>query len=171
MSHHRTQFVRGFRGWYAMSCMPAVWCAGAMGQTDTESGGGELVLPDYTSLLIRTLVTLGVMVVVLLLAAKYLPGWLRRLGPADRDGLIGVVESRRLEPGRTLHVVKVGERMFLIGSTAQGLSTLADVTPGADAGGRAPEGASFGTRLGRAVAPVQGPRTAERSAPATTDAA
>lgn len=133
--------------------------------------GSEFSLPDYSAALVRTLVTLGVMVVVLLLVARFLPRWLRRFAPPEQGKGISVIESRRLTPGGTLHIVRANDRTLLIGSTAHGMCTLADLgdarAPTAAGlvprqefsellGRRAPGGADAGPKAGP-VSPILRP--------------
>jgi flagellar biogenesis protein FliO len=69
-------------------------------------------------------------VVGLLLAALYfVAGVLRRMQFFARTGRrVALVESMALSPHAALYIVRAGPRYFLIGSTAGGLSTLAELT-------------------------------------------
>ena len=93
-----------------------------------ESGSGLLEeLPDYTGLLLETVIVLGVMLGLLIIAARLLKRWQDpRLGPDT--GPIEVVASRTLEPRRRLYLVRVGEEYCLIGSSEHGLHALSSMT-------------------------------------------
>ncbi len=57
------------------------------------------------------------------LSKKFMP----KLRPSDgRD--INIRETIHLGPSKTVHLIEVGEKTFLIGSTSDNISMLADVT-------------------------------------------
>jgi flagellar biogenesis protein FliO len=87
-------------------------------------------VPNYGRMLTQMLVALGAIVVVLLVAAKLLPKVLGKrfaasTGAAGNAKLIEIVETRRLDPRTSIHLVKVAEQYFLIGSTGDRVQTLA----------------------------------------------
>lgn len=82
----------------------------------------------YGEALLRMVVALVVLVGVLLVAARVLPRWLSRT-PAAGSGHIRIIESTRLEPRRSLHLVEVGSSRVLIGSSEHGLTVLDRVGP------------------------------------------
>ena len=51
----------------------------------------------------------------------------RGLGVARRGPAITVLQSAHLGPGRTLHLVGVGDKTLLIGATSQQVALLADL--------------------------------------------
>lgn len=88
-----------------------------------------LDLPDYGAALTRMVVTLVLMVAGLLVLARYLPRWIAGTRPA-RSGSesLDVLSSRRLEPGRSLHIITARGRTLLVGSGPQGLTLIADLS-------------------------------------------
>jgi flagellar protein FliO/FliZ len=79
-------------------------------------------------LILRTIVSLAI-VVGLGAGAAYL---LRRMGPRlhqIQGKQIRVVETTGLGPKKALHIVEVGRQRFLIGSTPEQVTLLAQVTP------------------------------------------
>ncbi len=55
--------------------------------------------------------------------------WISRLvRKAGRSKEVALVETSYLGPGRTIHLVEVGTRRFLLASTSQSISMLAEVT-------------------------------------------
>ncbi len=106
------------------SCM-VLWCIPVFAQEGavTSAGHGSLYY------LLRALVSLGV--VVALIYAIYFG--LRRLSytglPRGRTGL-RVLESLHLGGGRWVYVVEVADRILVVGSGADGLRTLAELSLG-----------------------------------------
>lgn len=83
---------------------------------------------DTLRLVIGVVLKLG-LVIFLIYASLYL---LRRwrgplLGAPLRQ--ISVLETTRLSPRQAMHLVKVGDRVFLVGAADQGLSMLAELEP------------------------------------------
>lgn len=72
--------------------------------------------PTMAATAFKMLLVLGGMVVTLALASR----GLRRLGAGrsvgDGSGLLEIVETRRLDVRRSVHLVRVGEQFFLIGA-------------------------------------------------------
>jgi flagellar biosynthetic protein FliO len=88
------------------------------------AGSGEIGAAD---LAIRLLINLGIV-----LGLAYLSLWAYRrvtggVG-AVRQRALQVLESQRLSPRQAVHLIRVGERVLLVGATDGGLSTLADVS-------------------------------------------
>ena len=82
-------------------------------------------LPSYGDALRRMLVSLAGIVAVLLVLAKVLPRFLGRTPFTPRSRLVQVMETYRLEPRKTLYLVKIADQYLLIGATADRLETLA----------------------------------------------
>ena len=80
---------------------------------------------NYTALLISSLVVLVLLGAVVWALTRWKGG--ARLGQ-DSTGTMKVRARLTLEPRRTLYVVTVGEKTLLIGTSEQGISTLADVS-------------------------------------------
>ena len=83
-------------------------------------------LPSYGEALIRMVVILISMLIVLILAAKFLPRWLNKPLTTGKAGAIKVLDSLQLEPRKRLYLVQVGEQVFLVGTSEQGVQLLAD---------------------------------------------
>ncbi|HYE16866.1 MAG TPA: flagellar biosynthetic protein FliO [Tepidisphaeraceae bacterium] len=107
--------------------------AGAHSTRPGRGPGGPLDdLPTYGAAIRKALYVLAGIVAALLLAAKLLPRLMKspamraRGGGAGAGGarLLTVVESQRIEPQKTLYLVKVGDQFFLVGSTSTGLEAL-----------------------------------------------
>jgi flagellar biogenesis protein FliO len=47
---------------------------------------------------------------------------------------INIRETIHLGPNKTVHLIEVGEKTFMVGSTSESISMLADVTETLDAG-------------------------------------
>ena len=80
-----------------------------------------------------TLVILGGIVVGIALVGR----WLKRAAPQRFGGTssqaIDLLGSRAVTPQAAIHVVRVGERLLILGSGGDGLRTLAEVTDPAEA--------------------------------------
>lgn len=85
---------------------------------------------DTTSTLLKMLAYVAVILVIgaaaIWITKRVLPR-LTAAGGRGRD--LAVVETTHLGPRKTLHVVEVGSRRFLLGSTRERISMLAEVTP------------------------------------------
>lgn len=80
---------------------------------------------NYTALLISSLVVLVLLGAVVWALTRWKGG--ARLAQ-DGTGTMKVRARLTLEPRRTLYVVTVGEKTLLIGTSEQGISTLADIS-------------------------------------------
>lgn len=80
---------------------------------------GESVLVE----LLRVLAALVVVVPVAYLSTRLLGGRMR----GRRGGVMKLVDSLPLGPQRGLHLVQVGERLFLIGASEREISLLAEM--------------------------------------------
>ena len=85
-------------------------------------------LPSYSSTLVRMFVFLGLIIVGLFLAAKWLPRFLGRQVTAKQGQLINVIEVKKIEANKRLYVVRIGEQHVLLGATGDHLVSLANVT-------------------------------------------
>jgi len=84
-----------------------------MGDPSNLPGIGQYLLTTFLALLL--VVSLAVLVLYLL----------RRVAPAS-GRTVKLVESVPLEPRRSLHLVQIGDRILLIGSTDGSLTLIAD---------------------------------------------
>ena len=91
-------------------------------RTDGGNGGGDL--SDW----IQPAIALAV-VVALIFCLRYA---LRRLGRAGvlkaRTGAIDVLAQRSLSAKHQLYLVRMGERLVLVGASPEGLATLCELT-------------------------------------------
>ena len=71
------------------------------------------------------------LVALLLLGLTFGARWLNRgrLVAATRTRLVTVIESTYLAQHVTVHVVKVGDRYYLVGGGSAGVTHIADVPP------------------------------------------
>lgn len=96
---------------------------------------GENTLDTREAL--QKLVTSTLIIIVLGGAAIYLA---KRVMPKVNAAMgkeIKIVESLRLGPRKQLHIVRVGNRMLLVGSGGETVAFLADVTEAMNTGGKA----------------------------------
>lgn len=89
---------------------------------------------DFGAALLRMVISLVVVIAIMIVALKLLQRMLRARGtvPGGR-GDLRVVDHVRLEPGRSVHLVRIGDRFFLIGAAEGGVSLIADDTLDQDA--------------------------------------
>ncbi len=103
------------------------------------SGGGPAASGEIgaADLAVRLLINLGIV-----LGLAYLSLWAYRRvtggAGAVRQRTLQVLESQRLSPRQAVHLIRVGERVLLVGATDGGLSTLADVSADLPAAGQTP---------------------------------
>ncbi|MEX2215512.1 MAG: flagellar biosynthetic protein FliO [Phycisphaeraceae bacterium] len=83
-------------------------------------------LPTYGEALIRMVVILISMLIALFLAARFLPRWFSKSLTTGKSGAIKVLDSLQLEPRKRLYLVQVGQQVFLVGTSEQGVQMLAD---------------------------------------------
>ena len=97
-----------------------------------DDGGGARSTSRAASSPWGTLVLLGGIVAVILLGAKWMkqaaPDRFARLAPAAID-LLG---TRSITPQHGMHIVRVGERLLVLGSGSDGLRTLSEITEPAE---------------------------------------
>ena len=93
---------------------------------------GEVDGPTLGAQLVKMIIMLtAVCLLAYLLLGRLLPK-LMQLNPAVRHsmtampprGLIAVVDRLSLDPKRTVYVIRVGEELFLVGVTEQGMNML-----------------------------------------------
>lgn len=100
-----------------------------------DHSAGALAIQLLNTLLVLALLLMGAYLVMLALK-KYYYGGRRPLaaapGAAHPGRAIQVLESAAMGPGRSLHLVAVGGRCFLVGATAQQMTMLGEVTDDRD---------------------------------------
>ena len=112
----------------------AAWPVLCFGMADPNNGLRNFRMGDGDPDLVGTLVKSIFFIVVLggiafYLSRKFMP----KLRPtAGQD--INIRETIHLGPNKTMHLIEVGEKTFLVGSTSDNISMLADVTETLDAG-------------------------------------
>ncbi len=75
--------------------------------------------------LLKTSLILGLVIVALAVALRLFARWNRVVARARPSARIEVLESKRLEPKRTLHVVRVEGQRWLVASCEGGMSLTA----------------------------------------------
>ena len=85
--------------------------------------------PGFTDAMVKSILFIIVLGgIAFYLSKKFMP----KLRPkSGRD--INVRETIHLGPNKTVHLIEVGEKTFLVGSTPENISMLADVTETLDA--------------------------------------
>lgn len=101
----------------AMCLLPATTC---LAEKDALSD-----LPSYSQAIWRMVVSLLAIIVALLVAAKSLSWWLARRPGRQTGRLIEVVEQQRLEPRKSVYLLRVAGQYLLVGSSEGHLQTLA----------------------------------------------
>jgi flagellar biosynthetic protein FliO len=82
-------------------------------------------LPSYASAIWRMVISLVAIIVALLIAAGLLSRWLKRYPHAHSGRIIQVVERHRLEPRKSIYLVRIADEYLLLGVSENGLQTLA----------------------------------------------
>ena len=94
----------------------------------TSPLGGDHPLEDIPSfgwVFVKMMVVLGAILLGLLVISKWILPRLMRTTPITRGGtIIEVLDVRRLEPKRTVHLVRVANKCFLIGTSEAGIQML-----------------------------------------------
>lgn len=111
------------------TALPVI-CLAGIDSNDLPGGGGGGV-PGYMQTLMKSVLMIIVLGgVAFYISKKFMP----KLRPSvGRD--INIRETIHLGPNKTVHLIEVGEKTFLVGSTSENISMLADVTETLDAGG------------------------------------
>jgi len=96
--------------------------------TDTpgeDRPGFSLGIGGAASLIWR----LALVAVVMLVAIVGLRWWAKKAGaPASSTGFLRVLDTLAISNGRTIHLVALGERVIVVGATAQQLGFLNELT-------------------------------------------
>jgi flagellar biogenesis protein FliO len=89
-------------------------------------------LPSYGDALKRMVISLLVIIAGVVIAARFLPRLLlgkaaaaRKMAGGGSGQMIDVIETCRIEPRKTIYLVRVGEQYYLLASTGERLETLA----------------------------------------------
>ncbi|MCF7955419.1 MAG: flagellar biosynthetic protein FliO [Phycisphaerae bacterium] len=109
--------------------MITAWPVLCLGITDPNS---QFEVPDngdFFSTLITSIFFIVVLGgIALYLSKKFMP----KLRPTSGQD-INIRETIHLGPNKTMHLVEVGKKKFLVGSTSENITMLADVTEILDA--------------------------------------
>jgi len=110
---------------FVLGGLITAWPVLCLGVTDPNS---QFDGPDNYSDFFSTLITSIFFIVVLggialYLSKKFMP----KLRPTSGQD-ISIRETIHLGPNKTMHLVEVGKKKFLVGSTSENISMLADVT-------------------------------------------
>jgi flagellar protein FliO/FliZ len=79
----------------------------------------------FVSYFLSVLIALGIVLLLAWVTIRLLAGRLGTLGPGGRN--IRVIETMPLGAKRSLHIVEVGEKVYLIGCTDGGVTLLAEL--------------------------------------------
>ena len=91
--------------------------------------GGLAETSTFLSYLLSVFISLAIVLVLAWLALKFLAGRMGSLGFSGKN--IRLVETMPLGYRRSLHIVEVGGKVLLIGSTEGGVTLLAELDPDA----------------------------------------
>jgi len=86
--------------------------------------------PGFMSAMLKSVLLIIVLGgIAIYLSKKFMP----KIRPTSGQD-INIRETIHLGPNKTMHLVEVGQKRFLVGSTSENISMLADVTETLDAG-------------------------------------
>jgi flagellar biogenesis protein FliO len=111
----------------------AAWPVLCFGMNDPNKGFGAS--PGNGSGDLMTTMMRSIFIIIILggiafyISKKFMP----KLRPSSGHD-INIRETIHLGPNKTMHLIEVGEKTFLVGSTSDNISMLADVTETLDAG-------------------------------------
>lgn len=101
---------------------------GALGTRDSSPLRTTATSPVEATNLIQMVIALGIVLVILRYGLPKLLKWGAKAGLGSKlDGEIRILETRAITGG-SVHLVRVRGRLLLLGSTAQGIQLLADLT-------------------------------------------
>lgn len=93
-------------------------------------GGSKDIDPGFMSTMVRSILFIIVLGgIAFYLSKKFMP----KLRPTSGQD-INICETIHLGPNKTIHLIEVGQKKFLVGSTSENISMLADVTETLNAG-------------------------------------
>lgn len=102
---------------------------GTVAAVQPQPGGNQLMPNDYSSGGIYFRMIFAIFIVAGMGAAVYWMGKRLRYNVAGgKKGRIEVLETAYLAARKTLHIVRVGNKTFLIGSTNDSISSIADIS-------------------------------------------
>ncbi|MCD6364221.1 MAG: flagellar biosynthetic protein FliO [Synergistetes bacterium] len=89
-----------------------------------DKGDANLKLPGFGELLVKSIVALVIVVGIILLFSWYIKGYLRKSRESD---FIKILDRIYLDNRRFLCLVKVGEKIFLLGVGDGGVNLIAEM--------------------------------------------
>lgn len=89
------------------------------------TGQGLAETSTFISYFLSVFIALGIVLVLAWLVIRLLSGRMASWGMKGRN--IGIIETMPLGYKRNLHIVEIGEKVMLIGSSDGGLSLLAKI--------------------------------------------
>ena len=125
-----------------LRCLTGAAASGALAAGPQDSAGTWLSDPNgllsadhgvTRELILRTLVSLGIVVGLGVAAAVAIRRWGPRLSRIQGKQ-IRVIETTALGPKKALHIVEVGQQRFLIGSSSEQVTLLSQIPRQAAAG-------------------------------------
>ena len=110
-----------------LAAWPAICFAGI--DPNNLPGGAGNNTSDYLQTMMKSILMIIVLGgVAYYISKKFMP----KLRPTSGQD-INIRETIHLGPNKTMHLVEVGKKKFLVGSTSENISMLADVTETLDA--------------------------------------
>ncbi len=120
-----------------------------LGNTTPMPGNGVSGGAGYGDLLVTSLIVLGVVSIVAVVAVRVLGRWMAT-GRTRGAHVLDVVARLPLEPRRSLYVVEVAGKTLLVGTSEMGLSVLSELD-GSEVRARVVERPGFADLVARAL--------------------
>lgn len=114
------------------------------------STGDKSGMPSPTRSIVNVLIALAVVVLLMFLLFRFLA----KRTNVSQKGMIQVIAARQLAPNRSIQVVEVGDKRYLLG-VGEDVQLLADVTDTYELAERNEERTSFGQALSSALADLR----------------
>jgi flagellar biosynthetic protein FliO len=111
-----------------IAAWPALCYAGFFDANDFSNGTGDTGTGFMGPMLKSILFIIVLGGIAVYLSKKFMP----KLRPTSGQD-INIRETIHLGPNKTIHLIEVGDKKFLVGSTSENISMLADVTETLDA--------------------------------------
>ena len=103
-------------------------CFGGFDANDLPGGAGDGD-PGFMGAMLKSILFIIILGgIAIYLSKKFMP----KLRPTSGQDIC-IRETIHLGPNKTMHLVEVGKKKFLVGSTSENISMLADVTETLDA--------------------------------------
>jgi flagellar biosynthetic protein FliO len=89
------------------------------------TGQGLADASTFFSYFLSVFIALGIVLLLAWITLRLLAGRMAGLGTGGKN--IRVIETMPLGPKRSLHIVEVGEKVFLVGSSDGGITLLSEL--------------------------------------------